>query len=360
MPVLAAIPLFIALGLLFVGGLGVLGVYVLVTVASAGRRALSGDRPHPRVDGPVAADPVGAAPAASPARRPLPSRPARSAAAGGADELYAVPRRLAGLEGQLATSLGEARDQARHLRVRRERVAAKADRDELVSRYEEDARLLDRRAENMERVLGMVWRSRSVLLLRAHVAETARQRPALQGLPDDEAPPPVEQLAEVAEAYEAAAAQVRDFVVSIEGRLADLAHVLPRPPGSAQVSAEDQQLVDDELGRARATYTALQNRMDRLADTLSYLSDRCHTRQVVAGAEVSLDAGAGTGALLDEVSGALDALTELSRMGDRALADTALDNLEEDISQLEQAGLDARAAAEAELEIERLLDTFSP
>jgi hypothetical protein len=350
MTVLAAIPLFLALGFLFVAGVGAVGGYLLYVLLSAGQRSLQGPSGSPQV-----VDTTAAAPAAAP--RPQRAAPSRSAAP--ADDLFAVPRRLAGLEEQLAGSLAEARKQADHLRSRRERIAAKDDRAELVARYEEDARLLDRRAENMERVLGMVWRTRAVLLLRAHVAETARRRPDLHHLPQDDAPPPVGALAELAERYEAAASEVRDFVVSIEGRLADLTHVLPRAPRDAAVGAEDQQAVDDELSRARATYTSLQNRMDRLADTLSYLSDRCHTRQVVAGAEVSLDAGAGTSALLDEVSGALEALNDLSRMGDRALADSALDNLEEDISQLEQAGLDARAAAEAELEIERLLDTYS-
>ncbi len=352
MPVVAALPLFFALGMMFLAGLGILGVYAVVMVFQAGRRAIEGDQGGPVIDAhsTPALDirPVGAP--KSPARKPLPVR---------SEDLYAVPKRLGGLENQLASSLVEARSQADHLRVRKERVAAKEDRSELVARYEEDALLLDRRAENMVRVLALVWRTRAVLLLRAHVAETARARPALVGLPDDDAPPPVGELAKFAERYEAAAADVRSFVVAIEGRLADLAMCVPKPPRAAQMGPEDLDAVDQEMDRARRTYVELQNRMDRLADTLGYLADRCHTRQVVVGAEVSLDAGAGTGALLDEVSGALAELSDLSRVGDRALADTALDNLEEDISQLEQAGLDARAAAEAELEIERLLDTFS-
>ncbi|MBO85836.1 MAG: hypothetical protein CL927_10780, partial [Deltaproteobacteria bacterium] len=98
------------------------------------------------------------------------------------------------------------------------------------------------------------------------------------------------------------------------------------------------------------------DRMDRLADTLGYLADRCRTRAVVAGSEVQLEAGAGTEGLLSEVADALSGLQEMARIGDQQLAESALDNLAEDISQLERAGLNARAAAEAELEIARLLE----
>ena len=66
----------------------------------------------------------------------------------------------------------------------------------------------------------------------------------------------------------------------------------------------------------------------------------------------------GSEGLLDEVSAALGALSALAEFGDRQLADTAMDNLAEDIGQLEQDGLDVKAEADAALEIARLLEQF--
>jgi hypothetical protein len=335
MLVIGAIPLFVTLGLAFVAGAVGLGAAFTWAAVRAGRRAFGASPAPPALAGPGSAA----------------GRPAAIA-----DDPDAVPRRLAELEARLRAALAEARDQSRHLRGRRDRVAQKGDRPEIVARYEDDAALLDRRADGMERVMVLVWRTRSVLSLRAHLAATARLRPDLSHLPEGQVPQA--DLPRMADRYEAAADDVRSFVVAVEGRAAELSLVLPRPPDPARPGADDHAAIDAELRRVRETYAELQNRMDRLADTLSYLADRCTTRQVVAGAEVSLPVGPGTEALLDEVSDALDDLHELSGVGDRQLADAALHGLSEDISQLERAGLDARAAADAELEIERLLGAF--
>lgn len=272
------------------------------------------------------------------------------------EDLMRYPDRLAELERRLVESHDAARAQAQHLRARGERVGAKDDRDALAERYAGDAAALDRRADGMQRVMGLVWRTRAVLLLRAHVAVTARARPRLEALPEGDIP--VDELPAAAEAYEQAATAVRDFVVSVESRLADLSVAVPRAPHQAELGDEDRQIVDDELASARTTYTDLQNRMDRLADTLSYLADRCLTREVVEAARVGVDGAPGTADLVDEVGDALRALEGLTELGDQQLADSAMDNLAEDISQLEQAGLEARAEADAALEVARLLEQF--
>ncbi len=272
------------------------------------------------------------------------------------DDLLRYPTRLAELEHKLQLSLRAVDEQVDHLHARRDRIAAKDDRSELMGRYEVDAAMLSRRVERMRRVLALVWRTRSVLLLRAHVAITARARPVLERLPEGEIPHG--RLGAAAAAYEDAAGRVRRFVIEVEGRMADLHVCLPSPPAAADVSDADRAQVDEEMERARHTYAELENRMDRLADTLSYLSDRCRTRQVVEGTPVSLEAEPGTEGLVDDLNGALGALNDLAELGDRALADTAMDNLAEDISQLERAGLEAQAEADATLEVERLLEQF--
>ena len=167
---------------------------------------------------------------------------------------------------------------------------------------------------------------------------------------------PKQRLDLAAEQYDQASEAVRSFVGYIDERASDLKLAIPRIPDGADVDEQDKAMVAAEQQRTAETYTALQRRMDRLADTLGYLADRCRTRAVVAGSEVQLEAGAGTEGLLSEVADALSGLQEMSRIGDQQLAESALDNLAEDISQLERAGLNARAAAEAELEIARLLE----
>jgi hypothetical protein len=109
--------------------------------------------------------------------------------------------------------------------------------------------------------------------------------------------------------------------------------------------------VDEVAG----TFRHLRERLDRLADTLDYNADRLRTREVVEGAAIQLELEGGAGQLLEEVSEALGELEVLSSLGDRGLADAAVDGLSRDISKLEQAGLAASAEAEASLEVERLL-----
>ena len=340
MPFVAWIQTFIGLLVAFlVGALG-LSVWAARKVLTAREpRAIEGRAPSSRRAS------AGAAP-----------RIVQGAAWREGHDLLRYPERLETLESRLQASYAEALDQAAHLRGRGDKVAQKDPTSELVQRYGADAGMLEQRAESMQRVMGLVWRSRAILGLRAHVAITARGRPDLDQLPDGEVP--ASQLQAAARTYEAAAQAVRAYVIEVEARLADLAVAVPAPPRQARLDPPDQQAVEAEQRRARETYVDLQNRMDQLADTLSYLADRCLTRQVVHHTSQGVEALNGSEGLVDEVSAALRALGELAELGDRQLADTAMDNLAEDITQLEQAGLDAQAEADAALEIERLLQQF--
>jgi hypothetical protein len=233
-------------------------------------------------------------------------------------------------------------------------VAAKDAASDLVERYIHDAEMLAERAQSMRRVLALVWRTRALLSIRAHVAITARARPDLSMLPGGELRPG--QLARAADSYEAAAEAVRSYVSEVEGRLADLRFAVPAPPSQAAVGDEDHEAVTAEQTRAEQTYTGLQSQMDQLADTLGYLADRCLTRRVVEHSNQGVDGLEGSEGLFEEVARALQGLGDLAQLTDETLADTAMDNLVEDISQLEQAGLDAQAEADAALEVERLLE----
>jgi len=272
------------------------------------------------------------------------------------DDLLRYPRRLGELQNRLVEQHTEALAQRGHLLERREALAERPDREELARRYAEDAALLGRRAERQARVLGMVWKTRALLVLRAHVAITARRRPQLSGLPDGDVP--VERLAPAAAAYDRASDAVRAFVTELESRSNDLDTMLPLVPSVAQVDAEIHAAVEAERGQTLQTYDTMRGRMDELADTLAYLADRCRTRQVVEGGPGAIEAGPGSEELVDELNLALGSLAELAQVGDRQLADAAMDNLAEDISQLERAGLDAQAETDAVLEVQRLLEQF--
>ena len=317
-------------------------MWALLSLGSAARRRLSAGHTRPRPAGERR-------PSAGPsARRP-------SGFAEGKD-LLRYPARLGDLESRLSAALSEAESQATHLRLRGERVASKDPTSELVGRYLHDAGLLEERAQSMRRVLALVWRTRALLSIRAHVAITARARPDLSSLPG--AALGSGQLAQAADAYEASADRVRSFVSAVEGRLADLRFAVPSPPAEAAVGEEDHRVVEEERARAERTYSSLQTQMDQLADTLGYLADRCLTRQVVEHSNHGVDGLEGSEGLFEEVAQALKGLGDLAQLTDETLADSAMDNLVEDISQLEQAGLDAQAEADAALEVEKLLEQF--
>ncbi len=351
MLVVAAFPLFVLLAAMFLAGVAGLGVLGAIAVFRAGRDQIDREPESPRLP---EADLFEVQPTLDPlsedATRSVQDTPLSADSA----DLRHTPRRLGQLEDQLGQALVRAEQQADHLRDRRRRIEGKEDRAELLARYDEDIVLLGRRGVNMRRVMALLWRTRAILELRAHLALTARQRPDLAHLPEGEVPK--QRLDSTADDYDHAADAVRSFVSHISDRVADLKLSIPRVPDEADVDEEDRKMVTDEQAHTAATYASLQDRMDRLADTLSYLADRCRTRAVVAGSEVQFEAGAGTEGLLSEVTDALSGLQAMANLGDQQLADSALDNLAEDITQLERAGLDARAAAEAELEIARLLE----
>lgn len=322
--------------LAFFIALAALGIYALVQLPGLIRRALPG-------------------PWQGRKELPHPTPPVKEADPPSSPDLQRYPRELEGLEGQLATSLGAVRTQREHLAERQTALASKAGRGELAARYAEDLELLDRREAGMRRVLGLVWKARALLTLRAHLAESARGRPELPALPavDD----PNTDLEAASAQYANAATRVRAFLLRVERRAEALVGAVPPSPAEATVPAEVRDEVEAELRRVAAVYADWQESLDRLADTLSYLSDRSRTRSVVQGSPAQLG-DAGGEALMAEVERALGQLHELAEAGDRKLADLAVKNLAEDISQLERAGLEARAEAEAAIEVARLLEQF--
>ena len=321
---------FLFLAFLFVLGLAMAGVYVLVELpAFYRRRKLAAQHP---------------------------SSPERTTRRVTSDGLLRYPRRLEELERQLVDGIAEGSLQITHLEVRATEVAAKEGRSDLANRYTHDTELVKKRVASMRRVLGLVWKTRAVLSLRAHLAVTAQGRPALVGFPD---PSRLERdFDRSARAYDAAAADVRAFTRTVERRAGKLVDAIPGVPMGAEVPLLAEGEVDRELDAVRKLYADLQRQMDSLADTFAYLADSCRTRKVVTGGPQGIDVEPGGEALMEEVSKALAALRTMSEVGDQHLADAAVENLAEDIGQLEKVGLDAQAEAEAALEVERLLDQF--
>lgn len=273
-------------------------------------------------------------------------------------DLMRYPERLRLLEAELETAWRAAKNQARHLAERGEEIATKPGREDLVARYEEDQRLLEARASSTGRVLGTVWRTRAILLMRVHLAQAARQRPELDHLPDPDAVQAAH-LGQTAELYTSGSYQVRFFVGVLDERLKSLPDVAPRPSPMAEIDDEDRAEVERERAAVAQKLQALRERMDELADSLSYVGDRLRTQHLVEGQRGKLSVTPEAGRLLDQVSQAVDQLDDLAAVGERGMASLAVDALVEDISDMEKAGLEVNAEAEASREVERLLETFT-
>ncbi|MDP2308071.1 MAG: hypothetical protein Q8P18_18755 [Pseudomonadota bacterium] len=274
----------------------------------------------------------------------------------GAD-LLAYPRRLAELQDRLIERHRAVQQQLQLLAARRDGVRAKGDRDDLARKYEADVVMLDRRAESMRRVMGLVWKTRAVLLLRVHIAITARRRPLLGKLPDPTARKGA--LAGATAAYHSAASAIlfyRDIVLE---RARDLDDVVPLPPISAELEARHHQEIEDERKAARSAYSMLAARMDKLADNLTFVGDHFAALAVVDTEPEDLAIDGGPAQLLEEVAAAVRGLDDLAGRVDPAVVDSAVSHLAEEITHLEEAGLEAEAEAAAHLEVERLLEQFS-
>jgi hypothetical protein len=274
------------------------------------------------------------------------------------EDLKTYPRRLLELERSLERVLESARGQRTHLEGKQREMSAKEGRDDLVQRYTEDIDALDARMAAMRRVLGTVWKTRAILHLRVHLAIVARQRPELDHLPQ---PLDVQagELESAAAAYTSARVRVRAFLARVGEGLEDLDRVAPPPPLEATLEDEDRRAVEVELTEVRATLTGLASKMDKLSDDLEYLADRFRTQRVVEGAPLELDLDPGANKVLLEVAGALGQLEQLSAVGDKGLAEAAVDSLTEDIQDLERGGgMDLKAEADAHKEVEKLLQQF--
>jgi hypothetical protein len=275
----------------------------------------------------------------------------------GAD-LLAYPRRLGELLDRLVDRHRAVQGQLQVLGARKDNVTAKGDRDDLIKKYEADLALLDRRAESMRRVMGLVWKTRAVLLMRVHLAITARGRPALGRLPEPSAQKGG--FVGATAAYHNAAAAVLFYRDTIGERARAFEESIPPAPLSAEVDDALRAAVEEERVSVRAAYVALAARMDRLADNLTYVGDHFATLAVVDTAPEEMPLDGGPAHLLEEVAAAVRGLDELAGRVDPTAVDTAVTNLAEEITHLEEAGLEADAEAAAHLEVERLLGQFSP
>jgi hypothetical protein len=276
--------------------------------------------------------------------------PARIAAPVTAD-LSEYPARLERLQTSLRERIGVVDAQRKVLEQRRDEFGAKG-RDALARKYESDANLLHRRSASMRRVLALVWKTRAILLLRVHLAITARRRPVLDALPQPSSAGV--DLDAAARQYEDAASSVRAYLEIVSARARGLEDTLPPPPEEMDAEVEVQGSIDRERAAVTAAYAELAERMDHLADNLTFLGDHFQTLRVADSGPAEVGA-VGPGPLLEEVSRALAELKELAGRVDPSVVDDALTHLADDIGQLEEAGLEAEAEAEAHLEVERLL-----
>lgn len=273
-----------------------------------------------------------------------------------AADLLAYPARLAELEDRLVDRQRAVQQQIQVLAGRRAEVAAKGGREDLARKYDADLAMLVRRGDSMRRVMGLVWKTRSILLLRVHLAVTARRRPVIGKLPQPQEPGV--DLAQGATAYHVASSSVRLYLDEVEERTRELDGVTPTAPPSAELDDELRGAVERERAGVRAAYADLRERMDRLADNLTFLGDHFGALAVVDSRAEDARHGGGPGPLLEEVASAIAGLNQLAGRVDPSVVDSAVSNLAEEITHLEEAGLEAEAEAEAHLEVERLLGQF--
>lgn len=267
-------------------------------------------------------------------------------------DLRVYPERLGELEARLLQRHADVRRQIRALQDARGAMAEKGERDDLVKRYADDITALERRGDSMRRVAGVVWRTRSMLLHRVHVAGTARRRPRLGALPDADVAR--RDLVAASSTYRDAATQVRAYVELIDERIRQVDGVTPPEPREAEIDEALRRDVAEAREACLAEHRALRGRMDRLADELTWSADHFAAMRVMAS-EAEPVLASGPDRILDEVARAMEGVDKLTAFVDPKVADAAMTGLTEDIGRLEQAGLDARAEADARLEVERLV-----
>ena len=265
------------------------------------------------------------------------------------EDLQAYPRRLERLEGQLGERIEAVEEQEQVIVARLGDLAVKEGRQDLAKKYQQDVQLLTRRSQSMRRVLGQVWKTRSILLLRVHLAMTARQKPQLL-LP--EKPEKVEPR-RVSASFHTAAASVRQYQQEVEQRRMNLGSVLPLAPPLATLEGLPMVVEQERLHTNRA-YQELADQMDQLADNLTWLGDHFATLAVVAESPEGLPASEAAN-LLEEVERALDELDRLAGSVDPGTVEQAVEHIAQDISRLEVAGQEVSAEADASLEVENLL-----
>ena len=286
---------------------------------------------------------------------PSPFRKEKAAKAPQGEDLLAYPQKLEGLERQLEERLVLLGQQERVVEARGEELQAKGGREELAVKYREDLELLRQRTRSMRRVLGKVWKTRSILLLRVHLAETARQKPSFSALPEPGAKPTPAQLQRATGSFYTAAAEVRSYLDAVVERRRWLAGILPESSPFASLEDADHQAIVDELAATEQSYAVLLEQMDRLADNLTYLGDHYATVAAVVEGPDSRVPEASAARMLEEVERAIDSVERLAHTVDPGMVDAAVDHLSRDITRLEQAGQEVSAEAEASLEVEALL-----
>jgi hypothetical protein len=321
--------------------LGVLGTFAAWQAGKwTGRRVLSvAKKGHKVLPGPVT----------------QPFRAGKVAKTTPGEDLLAYPQKLEGLERQLEERLELLGQQERVVEARGDELRVKGGRDELTMKYREDLELLRQRSRSMRRVLGKVWKTRSIRLLRAHLAETARQKPSFSALPEPGAKPTPAQLQRATGSFYTAAASVRSYLDAVVERRRWLAGILPEKPVLASLDDADHQAVAEELAATEQSYAVLLEQMDRLADNLTYLGDHYATVAAVVEGPDSRVPEASAARMLEEVERAIDSVERLAHAVDPGMVDAAVDHLSRDITRLEQAGQEVSAEAEASLEVEALL-----
>jgi len=329
-PLIMALLVFL-LAMAVVGGASVLGAWKLITRKT--EQALPSSSPRAGLEAAPSVEEVAA-------------------------DLQRYPERLEALQDSLEQSLRASESQAMHLTAKRNEIAAKPGREAIAQRYTTDLELLSVQSDATQRVLATVWKTRAILALRVHLASAARERPDLDHLPQpmDVAPG---QLDEAARAYSNACRALRLFVRRLDVARDGIHGVIPSPSVHAEVLAEHRGEVELEAAGIERIVEDLRERMDALADTLDYLSDRFRTQKVVEGTTGVLDLGPEAGQLLQEVAVAIRALDDLSAVGEAGLADAAVDGLASEIANLEKVGLDVNLQADADREVERLLASFT-
>lgn len=215
--------------------------------------------------------------------------------------------RLVARRAEVAGALDQARQGLDRVNQRMDELDERSDRDHVVEGYQKTRAMLLDKQRDLELALASTWRTMAVLTLRKELARVTRNRPELDGLPEQAG------TDQAVKAWRGAAYRVREAAKNAVLVATQLEERLPARPKGVELG--DQ--VEEEILHVRAILSGIGRELERLADELALVVEHQRALSIEAGAH---EAGTRTLAeVLRDGQGALEGLDLLAEVGQRAV-----------------------------------------